>query len=136
MLGNGADVRQVVKTVTLGASGYSTVELVKENTPFDHLSISIVPLDEVSSGYDVDVYFGEQVFESKSYSEASGVTVALLSYPDHIFPATIGSSTNSHTLGKDYEGVKIQVKITSTESIKSVFRVYACYRLLHSSILT
>lgn len=136
MLGNGSDVRQLVSTVTLEASGSQTVEVCKENVPFDHLSISIVPLDSVASGYDVDVLFGEQVFETKSYPEASGVTVCLLSYPDHIFPATLNSKRNPHTMGVQSEGVKVQVKITSTESVDSVFKVYTCYRMLHSAVLT
>lgn len=122
---------QLVSTVTVGASGGANTAwtgLVKSNTPFRNLSLTVVPLEDPSP-YKVEVLHDGELEEDHTFSSSDRI-ICHMSFKDFMFPANTGTNAIPKYVtpdGKDYPGLGMRVRITNLSGSTRVFKVYAVF---------
>jgi len=86
-MGNYPNAVQSAGTLTVSASGTGEMIPARSNSPFRHLSVTVLPEDD-SSEYSVVLYQDGEILDSHSYASTTDRVVAHMSFPNLIFPAT------------------------------------------------
>jgi len=123
---------QLVSTVTVGASGGSNtalVNLVRSNTPFRNLSLTVIPLEDPSP-YSVDVYHDGELEEGHSFTATTDRVVCHMYFKGFMFPANTGTNAIPKFVypdKKDFAGVGMLMRITNLSGNTRVFQVYSVF---------
>jgi hypothetical protein len=121
---------QAVGTITVGASGVETIFPAQSNSPFTNLSITVVPLEDISP-YKVSVYQDGELLEEHSYPATDDRMIASMSYPNIIFPANTGTDAvpkfDSTKFTAPGTPISVSIENLSADVVDHTFLVYATY---------
>jgi len=120
---------QLVGTVTVGASGTTSIYPAKSNSPFRNLSIVIVPMEQ-DSPYDVAVYHNGEIEESHSYPDAASRVICEMSFTSFLFPANVGTNAIPKFFDSNrsnYPGLGIRVALVNRAAVQRSYYVYAIF---------
>ena len=120
---------QLVGTITIAASGVVSLIPVLSNSPFKNLSLTLIPAEQ-DSPYKVDVYANGELLESHVEANANDRVITFMNYPDHIWPANIGTDAIPAFVDpakQDPSGVAIRVTIENYATVQKTFLLYALF---------
>lgn len=128
-MGNYPNAVQMTGTVTISASGTGEIVPAKSNSPFQDLSVTVLPEDD-SSEYSVVLYQDGEVLDSHTYTSTSDRVVAHMTFPGMIFPANIGTNAIPAFYNADksnYLGLPLTLVITNLADTQRSFFVYSAF---------
>jgi len=119
-----------VGTVTVGASGTTTVRPALSNSPFRNLSITCRPIGASSNvRYTVSVLFDDETVEQHTFPDASNRIICHMAYPNKIFPPNIslGSLPGLRPVMHTAHGLGIKLSIQNQEASPVTFQIYSTF---------
>jgi hypothetical protein len=125
---------QLVGTVTATTSG--SIQPFQSNVPIKNLTIIVKPIED-NSPYQVDVRFFGNLEETHTYATASDEVIAMMTFPNLMFPANVGTNAISAHYDadrSDYGGLPILITIANlTANTTRVFEVYAIFEAFEAA---
>jgi len=128
-MGNYPNAVQSAGTLTVSASGTGEMIPARSNSPFRHLSVTVLPEDD-SSEYSVVLYQDGEILDSHSYASTTDRVVAHMSFPNLIFPANVGTNAIPafyNASKSNPTGLPLNLIITNLADTDRTFLVYSAF---------